>query len=368
MKGRPSVKVISIVGARPQFIKAALLCKLLRQKHQEVLVHTGQHYDENMSEVFFREMEIPEPEYNLGVGSGPHGEQTAEMLVRIERVLMAEKPDVVLVYGDTNSTLAGALAAAKLCIPVAHVEAGLRSYNRTMPEEINRVLADRASELLFCPTQAAVENLRREGITAGVHLVGDVMYDAALLFGQMAEQRSTVLDQLHLRPRGYLLATVHRAHSTDDADHLRSILTAFASVAERIVFPIHPRTRRFVKEHGLEQLLQGAANVLSTEPVSYLDMLQLERNARAILTDSGGVQKEAYFFGVPCITMRSETEWVETVADGWNCLVGTDTQAIVDAIRSFSPQGPRNNHYGDGTACQRIVAVLEQFHAQRCRT
>ncbi|MDH7559579.1 MAG: UDP-N-acetylglucosamine 2-epimerase (non-hydrolyzing) [bacterium] len=361
------MKVISIVGARPQFIKAALLCKLLRQKHQEVLVHTGQHYDENMSEVFFREMEIPEPEYNLEVGSGPHGEQTAEMLVRIERVLMAEKPDVVLVYGDTNSTLAGALAAAKLCIPVAHVEAGLRSYNRTMPEEINRVLADRASELLFCPTRAAVENLRREGITAGVYLVGDVMYDAALHFGQMAAQRSTVLEQLQLRPLGYLLATVHRAHSTDDADHLRSILTAFASVSERIVFPIHPRTRRFIKEHGLEQLLHGAANVLSTEPVSYLDMLQLERNARAILTDSGGVQKEAYVFGVPCITMRAETEWLETVADGWNCLVGTDTQAIVAAIRSFAPHGPRNNHYGDGTACQRIVTVLEQFHAQRCK-
>ncbi len=362
------MKVISIVGARPQFIKAALLCKLLRQRHQEVLVHTGQHYDENMSEVFFREMEIPEPEYNLEVGSGPHGEQTAEMLVRIERVLMAEKPDVVLIYGDTNSTLAGALAAVKLCIPVAHIEAGLRSFNRTMPEEINRVLADRASILLFCPTVTAVENLRREGITNGVHLVGDVMYDAALYFGQLAGRRSQILSRLGLRKGEYLLATVHRPHSTDEAAHLKEILTGLASTHERIVFPVHPRTRRFVEEHGLEPLLADARNVLTIDPVSYLDMLQLEKHARAILTDSGGVQKEAYFFGVPCITMRTETEWVETVADGWNCLVGTDAKAIAEAIRSFAPQGPRNNHYGDGRACQRIVAVLEQFHAQRDRT
>lgn len=360
-----AVKVISIVGARPQFIKAALLCKLLRQQHQEVLVHTGQHYDENMSEVFFREMSIPEPEYNLEVGSGSHGEQTAEMLVRIERVLMAEKPDIVLVYGDTNSTLAGALAAVKLQIPVAHVEAGLRSFNRTMPEEINRLLADRASDLLFCPTVAAVENLRREGITKGVHLVGDVMYDAALHFGRLAADRSKILTRLNLRPREYLVATVHRAHSTDDARHLRNILSAFAGVSERIVFPIHPRTRRFLREHGLEDLLAQATNVMALEPMSYLDMLQLEQSARAILTDSGGMQKEAYFFGVPCITMRAETEWVETVEDGWNCLVGTETQAIVQAIRSFAPTSPRKNHYGDGTACQRIVAVLEQFYAER---
>ncbi len=362
------MKVISIVGARPQFIKAALLSKLLRQRHQEVLVHTGQHYDENMSEVFFREMEIPEPEYNLEVGSGPHGEQTAEMLVRIERVLMAEKPDVVLIYGDTNSTLAGALAAVKLCIPVAHIEAGLRSFNRTMPEEINRVLADRASDLLFCPTVTAVENLRREGITNGVHLVGDVMYDAALYFGQLAGRRSQILSRLGLREGEYLLATVHRPHSTDEAAHLKEILTGLASTHERIVFPVHPRTRRFVEEHGLEPLLADARNVLAIDPVSYLDMLQLEKHARAILTDSGGVQKEAYFFGVPCITMRTETEWVETVADGWNCLVGSDAKAIAEAIRAFAPQGPRNNHYGDGKACERIVAVLEQFHAQRDRT
>jgi UDP-N-acetylglucosamine 2-epimerase len=359
------VKVISIVGARPQFIKAALLCKLLRQRHQEVLVHTGQHYDENMSEVFFREMDIPEPDYNLEVGSGLHGEQTAEMLIRIERVLVAERPDLVLVYGDTNSTLAGALAAAKLCIPVAHVEAGLRSFNRAMPEEINRVLTDRASDLLFCPTVTAVENLRREGITKGVHLVGDVMYDAALHFGRLAAERSRILARLNLQPREYLVATVHRAHSTDDAQHLRSILSAFASSGERIVFPIHPRTRRFLREHQLESLLSQAKNVLALEPVSYLDMLQLEQHARAILTDSGGMQKEAYFFGVPCITMRAETEWVETVADGWNCLVGTDTEAILQALRSFAPSGGRNNHYGDGTACQRIVAVLEKFHAER---
>ncbi|MDZ7271573.1 MAG: UDP-N-acetylglucosamine 2-epimerase (non-hydrolyzing) [candidate division KSB1 bacterium] len=359
------MKVISIVGARPQFIKAALLCKLLRERHQEVLVHTGQHYDENMSDVFFREMDIPEPEYNLEVGSGPHGQQTAEMLVGIERVLVAEKPDLVLIYGDTNSTLAGALAAVKLCIPVAHVEAGLRSFNRTMPEEINRVLADRASDLLFCPTVTAVENLRREGITRGVHLVGDVMYDAALYFGQLAEERSTILNRLGLQGRAYLLATVHRPHSTDDAAHLKGILTAFGSASEPIVFPVHPRTRRFVKEHGLEPLLTAARNLLAIDPVSYLDMLQLEKHARAILTDSGGVQKEAYFFGVPCITMRTETEWVETVADGWNCLVGTDAKAIAEAIRSFAPKGPRNNHYGDGTACEKIVAIVEQFHAQR---
>ena len=353
------MKVVSVVGARPQFIKAAPVGKALRAAgHTEVLVHTGQHYDDGMSAVFFRELDIPEPDINLGVGSGPHGWQTGQMLARVEEVLLTERPNWVLVYGDTNSTLAGALAGAKLHIPLAHVEAGLRSFNREMPEEHNRVLADHCSDLLLCPTQTAVDNLAKEGITQGVHLVGDVMYDAVLQFGALARERSTILDDLGLPPKRYLLATIHRPYNTDDPERLRSILEAFVEIGELIIFPVHPRTRLRIAEFGLWNVKRETWNVKLIEPVGYLDMLMLEQHARLILTDSGGVQKEAYFFGVPCVTLRTETEWVETVEAGWNVIVGADREAIVRAVRSFRPKGERPQVFGDGRANQRIADAL----------
>jgi UDP-GlcNAc3NAcA epimerase len=356
------MKVVSIVGARPQFIKAAPVSRELRWQHTEVLVHTGQHYDDAMSAVFLRELEIPEPDHNLGVGSGSHGWQTGQMLARVEEVLLAERPDGVLVYGDTNSTLAGALAAVKLHIPVAHVEAGLRSFNREMPEEHNRVLTDHCADLLFCPTQTAVYNLAKEGITRGVHLVGDVMYDAVLQFGALARERSTILNDLGLSRKRYLLATVHRPYNTDDPERLRSILEAFIEIAEPIVFPVHPRTRRCMAEFGLNNLTASqCSNVQLVEPVGYLDMLMLEQHARLILTDSGGVQKEAYFFAVPCVTLRPETEWVETVDTGWNVVVDADRERIAWAVNGqVWPDGTPPQVFGDGRTGEKIVRLLEE--------
>jgi UDP-N-acetylglucosamine 2-epimerase len=311
-----------------------------------------------MSRVFFEELGIAEPDVNLGVGSGPHGWQTGQMLMRIEKVLLAQKPDWVLVYGDTNSTLAGALAACKLRIPLAHVEAGLRSFNREMPEEHNRVLTDHCSDLLFCPTQTAVDNLAREGITQGVHLVGDVMYDAVLQFAEVARHRSTILQDLGLTPKSYLLATVHRPYNTDDPDRLRSILEAFAETGEIVIFPVHPRTRQRMAEFGLSNPPSAIRNPKFIEPVGYLDMLVLEQNARLILTDSGGMQKEAYFFGVLCVTLRPETEWVETVEVGWNVVVGADSDRIAEVIHSFVPPVERPSLFGDGQASVRIVGLI----------
>jgi UDP-N-acetylglucosamine 2-epimerase len=363
------MKIVSIVGARPQFIKAAPVCKAIRDHNEkekdpritEVLVHTGQHYDHGMSQIFFDELDISEPDLNLGVGSGPQGWQTGQMLVRIEEVLLEEKPDFVVVYGDTNSTLAGALAAVKLHIPVAHVEAGLRSYNRDMPEEHNRVVADHCSDLLFCPTQTAVDNLTREGVTRGVRLVGDTMYDAALQFSSIARKHSTVLEDLDLEPKSYLLATIHRPYNTDIQDNLHNIFQAFAEIGEVIVFPAHPRTTK--KITALESAFpQGVVpeNIKMIAPVGYLDMLVLEENARLILTDSGGMQKEAYFFGVPCITLRPETEWLETVEVGWNVVAGANTLAIVDGFQKAinSPPTNRPSMYGDGRASLEVVRYL----------
>lgn len=352
------MKILSIVGARPQFIKAAPVSRALRQVAHEVLVHTGQHYDYGMSAVFFDELNIPEPDYNLGVGSGSHGWQTGHMLIHLEEVLLQEQPDWVLVYGDTNSTLAGALAAVKLHIPVAHVEAGLRSFNRRMPEEHNRVLTDHAADLLFCPTQTAVNNLAREGVSQGVRLVGDVMYDAVRYNAQLAEPRSLILDRLDVTSGAYALATVHRPRNTDDASRLQAILDAFETIAQEtpVVFPVHPRTRE-----ALDALAyRPPAGLRLSEPVGYLDMLMLEKHSRLILTDSGGVQKEAYFFGVPCLTLREETEWVETVEVGWNRLVGADADAIVHAARAFCPDGSPPLLFGDGQAAEQIVALLCQ--------
>ncbi len=354
------MKIVSIVGARPQFIKAAPVSKALRKQHQEFLLHTGQHYDDNMSKVFFEELGIPRPDINLGIGSDSHARQTAAIMIGVEQYLQQETPDLVLVYGDTNSTLAGAIAASKLHIKLAHVEAGLRSFNRTMPEEINRIVADKVADLLFCPTATAVKNLADEGITNGVFNIGDVMYDAALQFAPIAEQKSGILERLKIEPKNYLLLTLHRAENTDSFDHLNNIVTAVCKSQKRIVFPVHPRTVKFLKQYHLYQKLEQSNNVLLIEPVSYIDMMVLEKDAAKILTDSGGVQKEAYFFRVPCITLRNETEWVETVSDGWNCLVGTDVQKILSAINDFLPTGPQQSHYGDGTASEKLVEILNQ--------
>ncbi|MFH0878908.1 MAG: UDP-N-acetylglucosamine 2-epimerase (non-hydrolyzing) [Lentisphaerota bacterium] len=350
------MKVVSIVGARPQFIKAAAVSRVLRKRTTEILVHTGQHYDENMSAVFFEELEIPEPDVNLGIGSGSQGEQTGAMLRAMEEVLLRERPDWTLVYGDTNSTVAGALAAAKLNIPVAHVEAGLRSFNRRMPEEINRVVTDHISTLLFCPAQTAADNLDREGIRNGVHVVGDVMADALAFAVERAEHRSSVMDRLRLKPGGYLLATIHRAGNTDDPARLARLLSALDLLAkdEPVIFPAHPRTRKAMA--ALPSLC--SAGLRCIEPVGSLDMVMLEKSARLILTDSGGIQKEAYWLRVPCITLRDETEWVETVECGWNVLAGADTERILRAVSSHTPPAAHPELYGDAHAANRVVELL----------
>jgi UDP-GlcNAc3NAcA epimerase len=349
------MKILTVVGARPQFIKASSVSRVLKKNNTEILVHTGQHYDYRMSAVFFDELGLSAPHYNLEVGSANHAEQTGEMLIRIEPVLKNEKPDWVLVYGDTNSTLAGALAASKLRIPVAHIEAGLRSFNRDMPEEINRVLTDHISDLLFCPVQGAVENLKLEGIVYGVHLVGDVMYDSILRFLDIARDKSTILQSLNLRPGQYLLATVHRPVNVDDMTNLASILETFGMLGETVVFPVHPRTRKAIESHGMSV----GKNVIMTEPVGYLDMLWLEKNARMILTDSGGVQKEAYWLRVPCVTLRLETEWGDTVQSGWNVVVGIDRDKILSAVSGFQCPASHPDLFGDGHASERIVQRLE---------
>jgi len=361
------MKVVTIVGARPQFIKAAAVSRVLRKTQgvREVLVHTGQHYDANMSEVFFEELEIPRPDYNLGIGSATHGAQTGRMLEAIEEVSFKEKPDWVLVYGDTNSTLAGALAAVKLHIPVAHIEAGLRSFNRRMPEEINRVLTDHASDILFAPTKVAVENLRREGISEEqIQLVGDVMYDAALYYGKKADCRSQILNRLELKPKEYILATIHRAENTDDPRRLRAIFEGFAEVTQeiKVVLPLHPRTRAALVEVGLYDKVIGSICLI--EPVGYLDMVMLEKNARAIATDSGGVQKEAFFYRVPCLTLREETEWVELVNLGWNRVIPPfSADVIADAIRSSLRhfEGVEGSPYGDGQSAVKIAQYLVEW-------
>lgn len=349
------MKIATIVGARPQFIKAAPVSNLLRKHHAEVLIHTGQHYDNNLSDIFFNELAIPSPDYNLGVGSGPHGEQTGTMLTRLEKILIEEKPDWTLIYGDTNSTLAGALASTKLHIPVAHVEAGLRSFNRRMPEEINRVVADHLSELLLCPSDVAVANLAAEGLTKGVHNIGDVMADALFYAKKRAMEKSTILTRMDLSEKRYLLATVHRAENTDDPQRLENIFRALSNAGEKVVFPIHPRTRAALSSVNH---FQPGLNIQLIDPVSYLDMIQLESRARLILTDSGGIQKEAYWLGVPCITLRDETEWVETVQAGWNRLAGANPDLILELIKSFSPPSTHPPLYGDGNAAARCVALL----------
>lgn len=351
------MKIVTVIGARPQFIKAATISLVFSKRPvSEVLLHTGQHYDQNMSEVFFQELGIPEPRYNLGINAASHGSMTGRMLEQIEKILLKEKPDYVLIYGDTNSTLAGALAASKLHIPVAHVEAGLRSFNRKMPEEINRVLTDHISDLLFAPTHAGVKNLKAEGVSNGVYHTGDVMYDAALLFGKISDAKSKILEKLQVEAKHYYLATVHRAENTDNPERLKSILNALLFLNEKIpvVLPLHPRTAKIIDQLNLKK---KAESLCLTSPLSYLDMVALENNTKAIITDSGGVQKEAYYHGVPCITLRDETEWTETVDAGWNSIVGSDVDQILQAV-NHAKKGMPITEYGDGNASEKIVEIL----------
>ncbi len=346
--------VLSVVGNRPQFIKSAPLSEAFRTAGiDEVVLHTGQHYDPELSQVFFEELGLEPPKHRLETGSGTHAEQTARMLPGIEQAVLAERPDATLVYGDTNSTLAGALAAAKLDVPVVHVEAGLRSFDRTMPEELNRVLVDQLSTVLFAPSDTAVENLRREGITEGVHQVGDVMYDANLRLGPIARERSSALADAGVEPGAYTVLTLHREANVRP-EPLRAVAAALAELDEPVVFPAHPRTGALLADEGIEL----PANVRLRPPAGYLDFAALASQARVIATDSGGVQKEAYWFGVPCVTLRETTEWTETVDAGWNTLTGTDPARIVAAVRTAARPPEHPELYGDGHASERIAALL----------
>ena len=357
------IKIVTIIGARPQFIKAAVVSRAIASRSEEiieVIVHTGQHFDSNMSDIFFDELDIPKPDYHLGVGGGSHGQNTGRMLEKIEDVLLNEKPNYVLVYGDTDSTLAGTLAAVKLHIPVAHVEAGLRSFNRKMPEEINRILTDHASEILFTPTLTAVKNLNNEGIDSSkIKQVGDVMYDAAIYYGKKVEQNNTLLQELKIESKKYALVTLHRAENVDDKDRLSSILKGLSHYKNKIIWPLHPRTKKRLESFGIAI----PQNISIVDPIGYLDMILLEKNAELIATDSGGVQKEAYFHKVPCITLRDQTEWIELVEQGANIITGANTNAISDAltkavtVNSIIFETPL---YGNGTSGQQIVDALIQ--------
>lgn len=358
------MKIVTIVGARPQFVKAAAVSRVIREKHTEVLVHTGQHYDNNMSDVFFEELHIPKPDVNLGVGSGTHATQTAEMMIGIEKVLMKEKPDYIMVYGDTNSTLAGAIAASKIHIPIIHVEAGLRSFNMNMPEELNRILTDRISSFLLCPTEVAVDNLKKEGLTNGVYNIGDVMCDAVLYYSKMLEKNSREFYFSHLeglfetvKPvENWYIATVHRAENTDSLEKVKEILDAFEQLDAPVIFPVHPRTKGLVQElkrtHGYE-------NTLFIEPMGYLDMLYFVKEAKKAVTDSGGLQKETYILDTPCVTVRDQTEWVETLKGNHNILAKANANDIVDKVMNTKiDMSEKENYYGTGHAAQKICDLI----------
>lgn len=356
--------MLTIIGARPQFVKAAAVSREIKNKKelQEVIVHTGQHFDNNMSQIFFDELEIPRPDYNLNISGGNHGEMTARMLTGIEEVLLQEKPSSVLIYGDTNSTLAGAIAASKLHIPIAHVEAGLRSFNMKMPEEINRILSDRISDLHFCPSEIAVQNLKNEGLAKKVHNVGDVMYDIALFYSSEKFEKNIDLNELGLTPGQFVLVTCHRAENTNDKEKLENILIALNEIAHsiKVVFPIHPRTHKLISEYGLSHYLN---NLMTIQPLSYVQMIWLTKRAKVILTDSGGLQKEAYFFKVPCVTIREETEWLETLEKGANKIAGTSKEKIVEYTLAPIVESWNSNIYGDGTASKKIVdIIMENYH------
>jgi len=358
---KEKTKILIVVGSRPNFIKIAPLIDELKRidKFNYILLHTGQHYDFEMSRIFFQELKIPKPNYNLGVGSGSHAYQTAKIMERLEPIILKEKPNLIIVVGDVNSTLVGALVAAKLNIPVGHIEAGLRSYDKTMPEEINRLLTDHISNFLFCPTKTAVNNLKKEGIKKGIYNVGDMMYDALLENVKIAQKKSKILKKLHLKTKSYFLLTVHRASNTDNVENLRKIITAAGECGEKIIFPIHPRTKKQLKKLELK-IRNWKLKIIP--PVGYLDMLILEKNAKKILTDSGGVQREAYWLKIPCITLRKETEWVETTKDKWNILVGVDKEKIKKAIKTFNPKNEQKKYFGDGKTAKKIISILFKIY------
>jgi UDP-GlcNAc3NAcA epimerase len=358
------MKIITVIGARPQFVKAAVVSRALLNSNniEEILVHTGQHFDKNMSDIFFEEMEIPKPHYNLDINGLSHGAMTGQMLQRVEEVCIKEKPDFVLVYGDTNSTIAGALAAKKLGIGVIHIEAGLRSFNRTMPEEINRILTDSISDILFCPTDTSIFNLNNEGIRDGnVKVIknGDVMQDAAIYYADKSEERSTIMKQLGLRSNDFILATLHRQENTDDSKRLTAIIKAFNNIAKevKLLIPLHPRTRKIIERENI------STNFTIIDPVGYFDMLELLKNCKMVLTDSGGLQKEAYFFNKYCITLRNETEWVELIQNGFNQLAGADTEKILESFRMFSNMKLNKSIelYGGGKAAEIISETLAEI-------
>ncbi|MBN1316619.1 MAG: UDP-N-acetylglucosamine 2-epimerase (non-hydrolyzing) [Anaerolineales bacterium] len=355
-------KILTIVGARPQFVKAAVVSKALHSHSNEILVHTGQHYDDELSGSFFRDLVIPTPKYNLNIGSDSHGRQTGAMLASLEDVLITEKPDMVLIYGDTNSTLAGALAAVKLCIPIAHVEAGARNWNLAIPEEVNRIVADHISALLLCSTRTCITNLEKEGIREGVFFTGDVLLDLHLAARPLAYQTSTILDELDLNPSQYLLGTIHRPQNTDVDERLRAIFNALLELEETLVLPLHPRTVKNLQRASLYDRLKTAPNIRLCKPLGYLDFLRLELDARLILTDSGGVQREAYFCQRPCITLFHNTAWPETVEDGWNILVEpVNKKVILNSINTFCPTQEQRNVFGDGNAGETIVECILDY-------
>jgi UDP-N-acetylglucosamine 2-epimerase len=357
------VRIVTIIGNRPQFVKAAAVSRLLRKEHEELIVHTGQHYDDELSKVFFDELGVPSPDRELGAGTGSNTEQTARILAALEPVLAELAPGLALVYGDTNSTLAAAVAVAQAGVPLGHVEAGMRSFDRSMPEELNRVLTDHASDLLLCSTRTAMDNLEREAVRGEAHLVGDVMADVSLAFRDIAAERSSIIADLGLDRRAYVVVTAHRAGNVDDPARLERLVELLVALPATVVFPLHPRTRARLERAGLLERLERLERLELSPPLGYLDFLQLARHARAVLTDSGGVQKEAYLLGVPCVTLRDTTEWVETVESGWNVLVDLDRDAALAALER-EPPAQRPDLYGGGRAAERVGDVVSAYTAR----
>ena len=361
------MKILSVIGARPQFIKAASLSRYLKSISdiKEIILHTGQHYDNNMSDDFFSELDIPKPDYNLRVGSDTHARQTAKMMIGIEDIVLKEKPDFILIYGDTNSTIAGSIAGAKLYIPIVHVEAGLRNFNKKIPEEINRIISDSISTLLFCPTETAVSNLRKEGITTGVYNVGDIMLETYLFYKNKALKKSYILNKLNLKSKEYILCTIHRASNTDNIENLKNIFTGLTNSIVTIILPLHPRTKKIINQNVFLKKYIGP-NIKIIDPVGYFDMICLEANAKKIVTDSGGVQKEAYFNKVPCITLFENTAWIETVEEGVNKIVEINPKSIKENVINFntSKQNYGKKIFGNGKTSEKIVKVLYQYKNQ----
>lgn len=353
------MKIVTIIGARPQFVKAAVVSKEIRKLHNEIIIHTGQHYDDELSDIFFRQLKIPEPDYNLRIGSGTHAFQTGNMLIAIEKVLIQEKPDLVLIYGDTNSTISGSLAAIKLHIPIGHVESGLRNFDKSIPEEVNRIVSNHLATLHFAPTISAVKNLKQEGIKKNVFLTGDVMFDSLISNGEIAEKKSRILKELGLVNKEYILATIHRPRNTDKVKNLVNIFSAFKDCGKKVIVPLHPRTQKELKKNSL--YYHGVNDLKIINPLNYFDFLKLLKNASKVVTDSGGVQKESYIFRKACITIYNSTSWIETVEDGWNLLVEPKKEIIIDAIQNFKPIGAHHSHYGKGDAGVKIAKIINDF-------